>query len=191
MQNDPSPSVSSPKQGIYYGWYMVGIASLCGMMAAGISRVGRGYQAAVDYQSEVGEEEAMKMKHKLSYLSIIGAISPMLGLMGTVRGMIKAFAQLASSGAQPSPAQLSGSIQLALVTTFEGLLVAIPALFAFSLFSNHLARTVVEAEMVVSELMSRFQGVTAPLGRVGKVAAAPPAAMKPGMPEGQPPTATP
>ena len=100
--------------------------------------------------------------------------------MGTVRGMILAFSQLAQSGAQPSPAQLSGSIQLALVTTFEGLLVAVPALFAYSLFRNHLARAVTEADMVVGELMSRFQGVTAPLPRAPKaVSASPPA------PEGQ------
>lgn len=141
------------------------------MMAAGISRVGRGFQPAMDYLAEVGQEEAMKMNHKLSYLSVIGSISPMLGLMGTVRGMIGAFAQLASSGAQPSPAQLSGNIQLALVTTFEGLLVAVPALFAYSLFRNHLARAVTEADMVVGELMSRFQGVTAPLSRLMKPAA--------------------
>lgn len=149
-----------------------GSDSLVGrMMAAGISRVGRGFQPAMDYLGEVGQEEAMKMSHKLSYLSVIGSIAPMLGLMGTVRGMIGAFAQLATSGAQPSPAQLSGNIQLALVTTFEGLLIAVPALFAYSLFRNHLARTVTEADMVVSELMSRFQGVTGQLARVGRPAA--------------------
>ena len=143
-----------------------GSDSLVGrMMSAGISRVGRGFQPAMDYLGDVGQEEAMKMNHKLSYLSVIGSISPMLGLLGTVRGMIGAFAQLAGSGAQPSPAQLSGNIQLALVTTFEGLLVAVPALFAYSLFRNYLARAVTEADMVVGELMSRFQGVTAPLGR--------------------------
>ena len=146
---------------------------LARMMAAGISRVGRGYQGAVDYMSDVGAEESMKLSHKLSYLSVIGSISPMLGLMGTVRGMIGAFAQLSSSGAQPSPAELSGNIQLALVTTFEGLLVAVPALFAYSLFRNHLARTVTEAEMVALELMSRFQGVTAPLSRMMRPGAGP------------------
>ena len=142
------------------------------MMTAGISRVGRGFQPAMDYVGDVGQEEAMKLQHKLSYLSVIGAISPMLGLMGTVRGMIRAFEQLSVSGAQPSPAQLSGSIQLALVTTFEGLVVAVPALFAYSLFRNHLARTVTEADMVVAELMSRFQGVTSSLSRVTKIATA-------------------
>ena len=134
-------------------------------MAAGISRVGRGFQQATDYQAEVGQEEAMKMNHRLSYLSVIGAISPLLGLMGTVRGMIQAFAQLKSSGGSPEVASLSGDIQLALVTTFEGLLVAVPALFAYSVLRNHLARCVTEVDMVTSELMSRFQGVTAPLSR--------------------------
>jgi len=135
------------------------------MMAAGISRVGRGYQQAADYQAEVGQEEAMKMNHRLSYLSVIGSISPMLGLLGTVRGMIQAFAQLATAGGSPEVASLSQDIQLALVTTFEGLVVAVPALFAYSVLRNHLARCVTEADMVAAELMSRFQGVTAPLSR--------------------------
>ncbi len=142
------------------------------MMAAGISRVGRGYDQALEYMSDIGQEKAMRLNHKLSYLSVIGSVSPMLGLLGTVRGMIQAFAQIASSGAQPSPAELSNNIQLALVTTFEGLVVAIPSLFAYSMFKNHLARTVTECEMICLELMSRFQGVTAPLTRVGMIVAA-------------------
>ena len=141
------------------------------MMAAGISRVGRGYDQALEYMSDIGQEKAMRLNHKLSYLSVIGSISPMLGLLGTVRGMIQAFAQIAGSGAQPSPAELSNNIQLALVTTFEGLVVAIPSLFAYSMFKNHLARVVTECEMICLELMSRFQGITTPLSRVGMIVA--------------------
>jgi biopolymer transport protein ExbB len=155
------------------------------MMAAGISRMSRGYEEALEYQSEIGQEEVMKMNHKLSYLTVIGAISPMLGLLGTVRGMIQAFQQIATSGAQPSPAELSNNIQLALVTTFEGLVVAIPAIFAYSLFRNHLARTATEADMIVGELMSRFQGVTTPLTRFAQPAA-PAAAAKPAAAPGAP-----
>jgi biopolymer transport protein ExbB len=142
------------------------------MMAAGISRVGRGYDQALEYMGDIGQEKAMRLNHKLSYLSVIGSISPMLGLLGTVRGMIAAFAQIAGSGAQPSPAELSNNIQLALVTTFEGLVVAIPSLFAYSMFKNHLARTVTECEMITLELMSRFQGVTSQLSRVSTIVAA-------------------
>jgi len=153
------------------------------MMSAGISRVGRGFQQAVDYQAEVGQEEAMKLNHRLSYLSVIGSISPMLGLMGTVRGMIQAFAELKAAGGSPEVASLSEDIQLALVTTFEGLLVAVPALFAYSIFRNHLARCVTEADMVSSELMSRFQGVTAPLSRGTQPTAPPPTPPAPEPPQ--------
>jgi len=157
------------------------------MMAAGISRVGRGFQQAADYQAEVGQEEAMKLNHKLSYLSVIGAISPMLGLLGTVRGMILAFKQLKEVGGDVKVGVLSGKIQLALVTTFEGLLVAVPALFAYSLFRNHLARAVTEADMVSAELMSRFQGVTSPLSRTTRAGAParPQAETPPPPPEGE------
>ena len=63
------------------------------VLAAGLSRLNRGYSEAVEGMQEVGEEEAMAMEHKLSYLTLIGSIAPMIGLMGTVYGMIQVVLQ--------------------------------------------------------------------------------------------------
>ena len=126
----------------------------------------RGIDQATDYMGEVGAESAMKFQHHVSYLSVIGAIAPMLGLLGTVVGMVGAFRVIASSGGQPNVAKMAGNIQLALMTTVMGLIVAIPAIFSYALLKNRLARMLTEVDMVTAELMSRFQGVTVPLRSV-------------------------
>ncbi len=133
------------------------------MMAAGISRMPRGYDQAMEYMGEVGAEGAMKFQHNVSYLSIIGAVAPMMGLLGTVVGMVGAFRDLSLSGGQPNPSAMAGNIQLALMTTVEGLIVAIPAVFAYALLKNRLAMMLTEVDMVTAELMGRFQGIMTPL----------------------------
>ena len=139
-------------------------SSLTGkMMAAGISRMPRGHDQAIDYMGDVGAEGAMKFQHHVSYLSVIGNIAPMLGLLGTVVGMVGAFRDLAASGAQPNPAKMADNIQMALMTTVMGLIVAIPAIFSYALLRNRLARMLTEVDMITSELMGRFQGITTPI----------------------------
>jgi biopolymer transport protein ExbB len=78
----------------------------------------------------------------------------MLGLLGTVQGMITAFNQLASSQQAPKPAELAGGISQALITTFEGLVVAIPAMVAYSLFRSQIDHLVAEAGKRVERIMA-------------------------------------
>lgn len=73
-------------------------------------------------------------------LELIGLIAPLLGLLGTILGMITAFKALQSSGAQADPAVLAGGIWEALLTTAFGLAVAIPAIVAFNLSENRIDR---------------------------------------------------
>lgn len=73
-------------------------------------------------------------------LELIGLIAPLLGLLGTILGMITAFKALQSSGAQADPAVLAGGIWEALLTTAFGLGVAIPAIVAFNLSENRIDR---------------------------------------------------
>jgi len=113
------------------------------------------YRAAVE---EAGEEYTSKLYRKTEALNVIGAVAPMLGLLGTVQGMILAFNTIAAKGGLARPDELAGSISLALVTTFEGLVVAIPAMVAFSFFRNRIDSLVAEAGKRVEQLML-------PLGR--------------------------
>jgi len=129
------------------------------VVAAGLSRINVGYKQMEEAMAEAGEEAATNLQQKVSYLALIANIAPMLGLLGTVQGMIKAFQQIARSAAAPNPAQLAGDIQLALVTTFLGLTVAIPVMCIYHFFKNRVEKIVLEVGAISSELMARFRPV--------------------------------
>jgi biopolymer transport protein ExbB len=126
------------------------------VLAAGLSKLNRGYDEAIEGMQEVGEDENMALEHRLSYLALIGTVAPMIGLMGTVWGMIASFKVIAESPGQPKPSELADGISTALFTTIEGLAVAIPAMIFYSLLRNRVARYVLEVGMISEGLMSRF-----------------------------------
>ncbi|MCA8994407.1 MAG: MotA/TolQ/ExbB proton channel family protein [Planctomycetaceae bacterium] len=126
------------------------------VLTAGMSRLGRGYDSAVEGMEEVGEEESMALEQRLSWLALIGSIAPMMGLLGTVQGMINSFQTIANSATQPKPKDLADGISTALFTTMEGLIVAIPAIVAYTLLRNRVTALLMEASRVSDNLMSRF-----------------------------------
>jgi biopolymer transport protein ExbB len=134
------------------------------VLSAGLSRISSGYPQAIEAMQEVGEEENMRLEHRLSYLALIGTISPMFGLLGTVDGMVQAFNVIARSTVSPKPYELAQGISTALVTTLVGLWLAIPAIAAFTILRNRIARLVLEVGIVSENLMSRFQNVGGPKG---------------------------
>jgi len=130
------------------------------VLSAGLSKLSVGYPQALEAMQEVGEEENMKLDHKLSYIALIGTISPMIGLFGTVHGMINAFSEIGgASGSAPDASALAKSISTALFTTLVGLAIAIPAIGAFTILRNRVARLVLEVGILSEGLMSRFQNV--------------------------------
>ncbi len=88
----------------------------------------------------------------IGYLGVIGQIAPMLGLLGTVVGMMEAFNTLALKG-QADPTLLAGSIGLAMITTASGLIIAIPSVFFFFFQKNRFNRFVADCHQDVSELL--------------------------------------
>ena len=93
----------------------------------------------------------------LEYLGFIAATAPMLGLLGTVTGMIAAFNEIAATEGAATPSQLAGGISEALVTTCLGLMVAIPVMFFVAFFRNRIDSYVAEAETVVEKLMGHVR----------------------------------
>ena len=89
----------------------------------------------------------------MNYLNLCGQIAPMLGLMGTVTGMIRAFQSLGGAAGPAKAKLLAMSISTALLTTAAGLLIAVPALLAFTLIRNHATRLVLETEATVLDLI--------------------------------------
>ena len=127
------------------------------MLAAGMQNLQQGYDKALSAMGQVGEDENLKLEHRLSFLSLVGSIAPMVGLLGTVDGMVQSFQVIAMSDTQPKPSQLAQGISMALITTLVGLVMAIPAIIAFNLLKNRLTRLVMETSQTVSNLMSRFE----------------------------------
>ena len=98
------------------------------LLNAGLGQVTKGKDAALEAMQVAGDAETMRVEHMISYIALIGNIAPMVGLLGTVQGMIIAFYTTANlqAGANRA-AELASGIYLALITTFAGLCVAIPA----------------------------------------------------------------
>lgn len=130
------------------------------VLSAGLAKLSAGYPKAIEAMQEVGEEENMKLEHRLSYMALIGTVSPMVGLFGTVFGMIASFEVIATSTAQPKPSELADGISTALFTTLVGLAIAIPAIAAYNILRNRVARLVLEVGILSEGLMSRFETVS-------------------------------
>ena len=104
--------------------------------------------------SETLEQETTGLLRKIEWLNLIGNVAPMIGLFGTVWGMINAFNGIVRAGGQPEPADLAGGISIALVTTWWGLVVAIPALAAYGFLKNRIDSIAAEAAIAAEGLMN-------------------------------------
>jgi biopolymer transport protein ExbB len=129
------------------------------VLAAGMGKLQSGYGAAVEAMQEAEGEQAMKLEHKISYVSLVGALAPMFGLLGTVDGMVGAFMVIAKSSTAPKPSELAIGISQALVTTLIGLWLAIPAIACFALFKNWLQKLNADVDGEAMRLVSRFQSM--------------------------------
>lgn len=129
------------------------------VLSSGLARLANGYDHAVAAMQEVGEDESMKLQHRLSYIGLIGNIAPMVGLFGTVDGMIRAFFAIATGGGSPDPQKLADGISKALLTTLVGLAIAIPAIAIYNILRNRLERLELEVGIASGNLMGRFEKV--------------------------------
>ena len=126
------------------------------VLAVGLVNMSDSVTAAEQSMNDTAEKEEMALKHRLSYLGTIASVSPMVGLLGTVWGMVKAFSVIAKSGV-PQASDLADGIAQALITTQIGLLIAIPALVLFEIFKNRLARFVLEFNIQTESVLKRFK----------------------------------
>ena len=126
---------------------------LTNVLKPAIQRVGRGKEVVREILSEHGLKEAMVLRARLSYLSMVGVIAPMFGLLGTVTGMIGAFRAIAEAGALADPTRLSAAISEALVNTAMGLFLACPGFIGFYIFRNRIQEIVVDVEDTINLLV--------------------------------------
>ena len=155
----PPPLVDSLRQLIGSGNYQEAWETcnanknyLANVLRAGLSRIGRGKEAVEGGLAEHGLREATLLRTRNSYLSVIGVVSPMIGLLGTVIGMMGAFSVLGASG-MGNPKELAGKISEVLLATASGLFIAIPAFVAYYIFRNMSQASIVYADDIVNTLI--------------------------------------
>ncbi len=127
------------------------------VVAAGLPKLNASFEAMEKSLEEMVEEETIKLHSRLSWLSFIAGVSPMLGLMGTVNGMIGAFKVIAESKGAATPDQMADNISSALITTLLGLIVAVPVTAAFVFLRNRVVSYSLEIAAVVEDLFERFR----------------------------------
>lgn len=118
------------------------------IIAEGMEQGGLGLRAIRAAMQDRGLQETTALQQRIGYLNLIGSVAPMLGLLGTVIGMIESFQVLGVAKGAARPDQLAEGISKALVTTCMGLIVAIPVLFFDSYFRNRVTRIGQEAASI-------------------------------------------
>ncbi len=115
------------------------------VLIQGLAEVEGGWSAVEKALEDATAEQSTRLFRKLEYLSVLANIAPMVGLLGTVVGMIMAFKQVAETQGSAGAGDLAEGIYTALVTTVAGLLIAIPSLGAFAIFRSRVDQFVAEA----------------------------------------------
>jgi biopolymer transport protein ExbB len=144
--------------GDYVGAYQFCKANpspLDNVLRVGLSLLGEGKQATEEGMLGELAKENSKLQTWISYLSVIGVCTPMIGLLGTVTGMIKAFATLGEAGIG-DPSKLSSAIGEVLVATASGLFIAIPAFMAFYFLRNRATASLHHVQDIISTLFRKM-----------------------------------
>jgi biopolymer transport protein ExbB len=127
---------------------------LATVVAKGVREHDRGYDIVVKHMEDASDEQTGRLLRKIEHLNLIANIAPMLGLLGTVMGMVASFNQISVSVGGVDPRRLAGGIFEALMTTVMGLIVAIPSLYAYGIFRNRVDSVVSTTTILAEEIVS-------------------------------------
>ena len=129
---------------------------LARVLASGVRKLPSGVSQALRAMELANEDVTMEMEHRTTYLATVGTLGPMIGLVGTVYGMIMAFQVIAIEGSSPQASQLAAGISTALYATLEGIAISIPAIFFYAMYRNRIARLSLEVGMTAEPLLEQF-----------------------------------
>lgn len=125
------------------------------LVAAGISSLSSGLGEAREAMDRTGEAITVEMEKRISMLAVIGSLGPMIGLLGTLKGMIGAFSVIAMSDTAMKPGEVAGNISEALVLTFEGVALSLPAIYFYAVFRNRVSTLSVRVQNMADELLRK------------------------------------
>jgi biopolymer transport protein ExbB len=126
------------------------------VLTTGMARLQYGIEDAREATFNMVESIKASKEQLVTYLATIGTLGPMLGLVGTVWGMIKAFMELGQPGHTPRPDKLADGISHALVVTLLGIGLSVPAIFCHAFFRNRLIRLSMDTSNVADDLLTQM-----------------------------------
>ncbi len=128
---------------------------LARLVRTGVANLPNGRAEAKEAMNATQDEIVTNLEARISYLAIIGTLGPMIGLVGTIAGMIASFQEIATAaGAQPKPEKVAEGISTALFITLEGVSLSVPAIFFFAFFRNRIAQMAMESAKVAERTIT-------------------------------------
>jgi biopolymer transport protein ExbB len=125
------------------------------MVAAGLAALSNGIDEARESIERLSEVITVNLERKISMLAVIGTLGPMIGLLGTLKGMIASFSVIAMSDTQLKASEVAHGISEALVLTFEGVALSVPAIYFYALFKNRVSSLSLEALHAADEYVRK------------------------------------
>lgn len=129
------------------------------LIAAGLVAHSQGMHESREAIDRTGEVLTVEMEKKISMLAVIGSLGPMIGLLGTLKGMIASFSVIAMSDTQLKASEVAGGISEALLITFEGVALSVPAIYFFAVFKNRVSTLSLKAINAADEFIRRVHQV--------------------------------
>jgi biopolymer transport protein ExbB len=126
------------------------------VVSTGIAELPNGLSEARDVMERQGESIVVEWEKKISILAVLGTLGPMIGLLGTLKGMIASFSVIALSDTQLKASQVAGGISEALLLTFEGVALSVPSIYFFSLFRNRVSVISTTAMLEADQFLRHF-----------------------------------
>ncbi len=139
-----------------YAKLCLDMSFLARTLASGVRKLPSGMAAAQRAMELTNEDETMRREHRTTYLATVGTLGPMVGLVGTVYGMILSFQVMATSGASPQAGKLAEGISTALFATLEGISISVPAIAMYAYFRNKIARLSLEVAILAESMLDGF-----------------------------------
>jgi biopolymer transport protein ExbB len=129
---------------------------LCRMLKIGLIELPNGLAEARDTMERHGEAETVEMEKRISMLAVLGTLGPMIGLIGTLKGMIASFSVIAMSDMVLKASEVAGGISEALLLTFEGVALSVPAIYFYAVFRNRVSSISVSTMLQADSLLRQF-----------------------------------
>lgn len=146
-------------QGNFQGAYEIVRSSdsfLGRVLAKGIEHLPNGLPEARHAMERTADAETVRMEKQISMMAVLGTLGPMIGLIGTLKGMISSFSVIAMGGVTLKASEVANGISEALLLTFEGVSLSVPAIYFFALFRNRIATMSTDAMLEAEDLLHLF-----------------------------------